>query len=298
MAWIESHQALRLHPKTRKLARRVGGTATAVGHLHCLWWWALDYAPDGDLSRFSDEEIADGAEWAGDPTEFVTALRDSGFVDVATQSLHDWSDYGGKVIYKRVADAARKRKKKAGGNTDSVRVPSGIPPESDRIPTGVRSESQVEDRQTDRTDKGKDMSPPAEPPSTSFSPDDTQEIEVDDETAVGELDYSPEFEAFWSVYPSRHPAKSYKARAWRAWKARRNKHVGAKGMTKAGANYAAACVGTEGRYIMHASTFLGPDMPFTDWVMGTPSDCVPANGNGMTAAQIWSEAQANEAKGD
>ena len=52
MAWIESHQELRHHYKTKRLARELKVTvAAAIGHLHCLWWWAIDFAPDGDLSK-------------------------------------------------------------------------------------------------------------------------------------------------------------------------------------------------------------------------------------------------------
>jgi dipeptidyl aminopeptidase/acylaminoacyl peptidase len=107
MAWLRSHSELRQHPKTRKLARRVGGLATAVGHLHLLWWWTMDYAPDGDLSRYSDEEIADAGEWTGDAAEFVEMLRTAGFLDGS--HIHDWQENGGQLVARRARDAARKR---------------------------------------------------------------------------------------------------------------------------------------------------------------------------------------------
>jgi hypothetical protein len=48
--WIQSHQDVREHPKTRKLAARLRvNVPEAVGLLHLLWWWALSYASDGDL---------------------------------------------------------------------------------------------------------------------------------------------------------------------------------------------------------------------------------------------------------
>ena len=51
-AWIESHQSLRDHPRKDQLAEElfVGrvpndvANYAAVGILHYLWWWALDYA--------------------------------------------------------------------------------------------------------------------------------------------------------------------------------------------------------------------------------------------------------------
>ena len=82
MAWIESHQTLRDHPKALKLARLLEVSRPAViGHLQCLWWWATDYAPDGDLSRHDELDIAIGADWEGNPSEFVDALARVGFLD-------------------------------------------------------------------------------------------------------------------------------------------------------------------------------------------------------------------------
>lgn len=111
MAWIPSHQSLRDHPKTRKAARRLGVTLpTMIGHLHLLWYWALDLAPDGDVSKFDDDDLSDAADWTGDPATFVAALVECGpggtvgFID-SDRRLHDWDEYGGKVA---AADARRR----------------------------------------------------------------------------------------------------------------------------------------------------------------------------------------------
>ena len=106
MAWIESHQELRRHPKTRRVMRTLGvPVAQAIGHLHCLWWWAMDYAQDGDLSRYVNGDIADAAEWTGDPEQFVMALVEAGFIDQSDDGmrLHDWDDYAGRLIDARIA---------------------------------------------------------------------------------------------------------------------------------------------------------------------------------------------------
>lgn len=109
MAWIESHQSLGNHPKTKKAARLLGvSKVQVVGHLTYLWWWALDYAQDGNLSRFDDPEIADGAQWEGDAGEFVAAIKDAGFIN-AQGALNDWDDYAGKLIDRRQANATRMR---------------------------------------------------------------------------------------------------------------------------------------------------------------------------------------------
>ncbi len=112
MAWIESHQELGAHPKTRKLARVLGISRPAVvGHLQFLWWWAMDYAQDGSLARFDALDIALGAEWDEDAETFVQALTSCGFLADRDGELviHDWHDYAGKLIERREKDAARKR---------------------------------------------------------------------------------------------------------------------------------------------------------------------------------------------
>ena len=116
MAWIESHQELARHPKTKKLARLLGvSLPAAVGHLHFLWWWAMDYAQDGDLSRYDEADIADACGWDGDPAVMVRALVDSGFLDSTDDGLtiHDWHEYAGRLIEKREQNKERKKKSRA-----------------------------------------------------------------------------------------------------------------------------------------------------------------------------------------
>jgi len=122
--WLKSHQSLREHPKTRKLARRLGGVPAAIGHLHCLWWWCLDYAPDGDLTKHDAEDIAMGAEWDGDPDELLRHLTECGFVDAngnGRRYIHDWDQYGGALVEQRERNAERMRQARA----DSVQRTCG-----------------------------------------------------------------------------------------------------------------------------------------------------------------------------
>lgn len=126
MAWIESHQELARHPKTRKLSRKLGITIpAAIGHLHMLWWWAIDYAQDGDLSNFEPDDIADALDWPNDADQLINALIDSGFIDRIGDEkgalvVHDWFDYAGRLVDKRVQNRERKRKSRANKseNTD------------------------------------------------------------------------------------------------------------------------------------------------------------------------------------
>ncbi len=113
MSWIESHQELANHPKTKKMARKLGETIpSTIGRLHFLWWWAMDYAQTGDLSKFEPSDIADAVMWDGNPNEVLTALIESGFIDACedgTLAIHDWNDYAGRLIDKRKQNTERKR---------------------------------------------------------------------------------------------------------------------------------------------------------------------------------------------
>ena len=114
MAWIESHDTLARHPKTRRAARALGvSVPTMIGHLHCLWWWALEYAEDGSLSAFDAVDVADGAMWDGEPETLITALCQVGFLDqdaAGGLSIHDWAEYTGRLLDMRRANAEKQRR--------------------------------------------------------------------------------------------------------------------------------------------------------------------------------------------
>lgn len=106
--WIESHQSLRSHPKLLRLAGILGvSEPTAVGHLHYLWWWCLDYAEDGNLEAYTDGEIAKAAGWTRDSAKFVQALTAANWLD--GKVIHDWNEYGGRLMHKREQSRNRMR---------------------------------------------------------------------------------------------------------------------------------------------------------------------------------------------
>jgi hypothetical protein len=112
--WIPSCQSLRSHSKRKRLSRQLDiGLHETVGLLICLWWWAIDEAEDGDLTRFSDQDIADGADWDGDADKLVAALVDAGFM-TETRVLVNWWKYVGKLLegrnYRREVDRARQER--------------------------------------------------------------------------------------------------------------------------------------------------------------------------------------------
>ena len=111
--WIESHQELKDHPKTEHLAVLLGvPKVQVIGHLHCLWWWAVDYARDGYINRYPAAVVARGALWDGDPDKFISALMEARWVD-ADGKLHDWEEYAGRLIEQRERAKERYRRWKA-----------------------------------------------------------------------------------------------------------------------------------------------------------------------------------------
>jgi len=97
-AWIEYHDGLLHHHKVRKLAKHLGLVYPhALGHLSCLWLWAVTNARSGDLTKFEDDELSEGAKWTGDPGVFVGGLTTAELLD-ANRHLHDWNDHGTRML--------------------------------------------------------------------------------------------------------------------------------------------------------------------------------------------------------
>ena len=84
----------------------------AIGHLHCLWWWVLDYASDGDLGRYQTRRSPRPASGVGMPKRLVEALAACHFLDGDPGSyvIHDWQQYGGRYVQKRTDDKERQRR--------------------------------------------------------------------------------------------------------------------------------------------------------------------------------------------
>ena len=57
--WIKSDERLANHPKVDLLAATLDiHPAQALGHLHYVWYFGLNYADDGDLTHSSWTRIA------------------------------------------------------------------------------------------------------------------------------------------------------------------------------------------------------------------------------------------------
>lgn len=131
MAWFKVYQETYRHPKLHRLARLLSvPRAAAWGHLACLWGWAMDIRPTGDLSGLTAAEIAEAAGWTEDPIVFLRALIECqgdgyqyGFLEEHDGGrqllLHEWLKYFGPLL------AARERNRK---NQEAYRRRQGISP--------------------------------------------------------------------------------------------------------------------------------------------------------------------------
>lgn len=86
-------EALR-HPKTLDLMARLGiNRREAVGLLDLLIDWAIDYAPRGDIGKWSNGVIAGAVDWNGDADDLVEHLVGAGWIDRNSEYrliIHDW----------------------------------------------------------------------------------------------------------------------------------------------------------------------------------------------------------------
>lgn len=110
MAWLKIYQSIRQHRKILDAADALEiAPPYMIGLLTSFWLWALDNAPDGNVSEISARNIARAAQWDGDADELLQAfisagLLDQGNEDPATLTIHDWEEYAGTLIQQREAE--------------------------------------------------------------------------------------------------------------------------------------------------------------------------------------------------
>jgi len=83
LAWIEVHQHLKEHRKTRKFKNLMGITrAQAIGHLIMLWLWGIDNTDDHGIIMDADyDDIAIACDYHEDSQMIVSALITAGFLE-------------------------------------------------------------------------------------------------------------------------------------------------------------------------------------------------------------------------
>ena len=132
--WLKVYQTLKEHHKLTDAADDLAvEPVLLMGMLVSFWLWAMDNAPDGNLGKIKPGSIARAAQWDGDPTVFIAALKDNEWLDQnddGTLSIHNWDEYGGKIVKDNEKDKSRKNSRKPSGNPPEIQEDSEeVPPE-------------------------------------------------------------------------------------------------------------------------------------------------------------------------
>lgn len=102
MAWLETHQGIENHPKRKMLSSLMKWDKhNTMGRLLSFWFWCLDYAPTGDLSKWNDALLAESVGLNADEGKaFVDAMVQSGWIDRRNGMfrVHDWVEYAGRYL--------------------------------------------------------------------------------------------------------------------------------------------------------------------------------------------------------
>lgn len=98
------------HPKFMRLKAILKlGKAQALGYLECVWHFCGRYTPQGDIGKYTDEEIEAWCEWDGEEGALIAALVKARWIDRHPDHrlvVHDW--------HKHADDATRLALKRAG----------------------------------------------------------------------------------------------------------------------------------------------------------------------------------------
>jgi hypothetical protein len=100
------------HPKTYALAEALGVRRVhAVGLLELLFHFTAQYAPAGDVGRYTDKRIAAALDWCGSVSKLIDSLVDSRWLDrhpVARLVLHDWADHADRTTLQKLNRSGKK----------------------------------------------------------------------------------------------------------------------------------------------------------------------------------------------
>lgn len=205
MAWLEIHQGLREHRKVYACADLLGLSRVAmIGTMVCLWLWALDNAPDGNLTQVSAKTIANVCGYPQKKAaRLLEALISVGFLDRNEGELviHDWAEYAGRLMERREKDRDRKRKKTGSAPRNSGGIPAEILRNSGA--TVQYSTEQCSTVLTIEENSGNDA--PA-PTAASAPPGGNASAGFDGQS----------FSKFWEAYPADHRMK--RESVYAAWR--------------------------------------------------------------------------------
>lgn len=195
------------HVKTKRLMRILGiPLYRAVGVLETLWLLCTDCCDEGNIGKFTDEEIADYLGWDGKqtPTQLMEALVESGWLDRLDGphrlAIHDWREHAPDFLKDRWQKREWRAKKRSILTTYDDFPPdnAGQPPDMDRT---VRS-----------------FPNPTQPNQFQPGPTNTNTNSASAEGGSVKQAYSANFERWYSTYPRKTQKQAASAAFGRALK--------------------------------------------------------------------------------
>jgi hypothetical protein len=195
-----------------------------------LWWWALDYAQDGELTSFAPDELESVMAWEGESGTLYAALincriddKHAGFLEKIGSRIfiHDWDEYAGKLIDRRKEDAERKRQERKSRSPISPEdIPDDVLQESIGCPQDVHTLSFVENSTQHNTTQQDTTQPYSDAPASEYAPDaqKSQSQKPKSRRAAVLSELEKEFSRFSGLpLPARKTASEKSAAAKRWW---------------------------------------------------------------------------------
>ncbi len=100
------------HPKVYDLLQALGlplrSRPVVVGYLELLWHFTAEFAPQGDIGRYTDDRIEGALDWTGKRGKLIEALTTSKWCDKSSRHrlvVHDWDQHADDATRKKLIRA-------------------------------------------------------------------------------------------------------------------------------------------------------------------------------------------------
>jgi hypothetical protein len=95
------------HPKFYRLKTILHlNRGCALGYLEGVWHFCARFTPQGNIGKYSDEEIEAWLEWDGEAGALVRALQEAKWLDENPECrliVHDWTEYADESVHTELA---------------------------------------------------------------------------------------------------------------------------------------------------------------------------------------------------
>jgi hypothetical protein len=141
------------HTKLKRLVRALKVPQyAAVGILESLWHLTAREAPEGNIGKLSNEDIAAWMDWQGESDELISALVTAGWLDESEATrleVHDWMEHADDTTKKALA----RQKAAVSGNVQTFPDKQGTSLDKEPLPEPLPEPVPVKKEQKTSRDK-------------------------------------------------------------------------------------------------------------------------------------------------